>query len=248
MEIKGLGMIATVARDLIGFLLACLVVGFVTVLFVYPPAELAALPANVFSQRASQAGTLALLAATHSALFGAAFAFIAAVIGEWLSIRSFVYYLFAGTVIGLLGFLTQYSSEIGGQPTILNNYALKAFLTAGFFGGLVYWLAAGQFAGSDEGAAAGPEADKGPGLFGKGWVRPKIIVADSPDTGKIPASLSERIEKPEPKIQEKPPATAKPAMASATTSVPSTKPAADQRPKSEGSNDKPQDGDKSGKA
>src|SRR5690606_17813540 len=93
-------------------------------------------------------GTLALLAATHSAIFAAPFVLVACVLGEWQNIRSVVFYTLAGVVIGLAGFLAQYSAEAVGQPTIINNYALKAYLTAGFFAGLAYWLFAGRSAGS----------------------------------------------------------------------------------------------------
>jgi hypothetical protein len=55
--------------------------------------------------------------------------------------------------------------EVEGQPTIVNDYALRAFLTVGFFGGLAYWLAAGRRAGGRRGdrpatvaSAPGPEA------------------------------------------------------------------------------------------
>jgi hypothetical protein len=75
------------------------------------------------------------------------FTLIVATIGEIFSIRSPAFYLIGGVIIALLGFAAQYASESPGQPTILNNYALKAFLTTGFFGGFVYWVAAGQFAG-----------------------------------------------------------------------------------------------------
>ena len=48
----------------------------------------------------------------------------------------------------LSGVKAQFESEVTGQPTILNAYALTAFITAGFVAGLAYWLIAGRKAGS----------------------------------------------------------------------------------------------------
>lgn len=134
-------------RVFLGFIIACVVAGLATVLFVDTPAEIAGAPGAEVQSRAGQALELALLTATHSAIFSFVFVIIAAVIAEWLAIRSLPYYLIAGTGIALLGFFAQYQSEVSGQPTILNNYALKAFLTSGFFAGFAYWLIAGRFSG-----------------------------------------------------------------------------------------------------
>ena len=142
-----LRLITTLARVAFGFALASIAAGLVTVMFVDTPVDVLAQPASRLPQTASQTLDLALLTATHYGIFSAAFVLIAAGLGEWLSMRSLPFYLIAGVGIGLLGFIAQFSSEVAGQPTILNNYALKAFLTAGFFGGFVYWLASGQFAG-----------------------------------------------------------------------------------------------------
>ena len=121
--------------------------GLVTVLFVNTPIDVLAEPFDRLPKTASETFDLALLAATHLGIFASVFALIAAGMGEWFSIRSLSFYLVAGMIIALLGFSAQYASEVAGQPTILNNYAIKAFLTVGFFGGFFYWLAAGQFAG-----------------------------------------------------------------------------------------------------
>lgn len=163
-----LKILATLARVGLGFVLASLTAGLVTVLFVNTPSEIAAQPVSQYSQTATDTLDLALLTATHSAIFAAAFVLIAAGFGEWFSIRALPFYLILGCAISLLGLAAQFSSEIAGQPTILNNYAIQAFLTAGFFAGFIYWLAAGQFAGSpapEETVAevaeitAAPEAD-----------------------------------------------------------------------------------------
>jgi hypothetical protein len=142
-----LRVLGTVARVAFGFVLACIAAGLVTMMFVNTPADVLAQPVSRLPQTASDTFELALLTATHIAIFAIAFVLITAGVGEWFSIRSLTYYLITGTAIAMLGFVAQYASEVTGQPTILNNYAVKAFLTTGFFAGFVYWLAAGQFAG-----------------------------------------------------------------------------------------------------
>ena len=209
-----MGIIKTLARILAGFLLASFIAGLVQVMYVWTPAELASVPSAAFPAKAGNTLELALLAATHSAIFGAAFALIAAGIAEWLSIRSIGYFLFAGTAIALLGFTAQYASEVSGQPTILNNYALQAYLTAGFFAGLAYWLAAGHRAGAhdrddDERSAKSDEP------------RQRIIVEKTPAGVRKPGSLAEKLAKPMQAAAAAASAATKPA-----TSVPVTKVAA----------------------
>ena len=126
-------MIGRIVRVLVGFILACLAAGLTIVLFVYTPVELA-LDAG---ERVSEVGLLALAAATHSAVFAAPFALIGAAIGEWRNIISWTYYALVGVVIAVIGFLVQYWSETGGVPaSILNSYALSAFLLTGLIAGL----------------------------------------------------------------------------------------------------------------
>jgi len=151
--------LSTLARVLFGFVLASLAAGLVTVLFVTTPVEVLNEPFERLPKTASETFDLALLAATHLGIFASVFVIIVALLSEVFSVRSLTFYLFAGVAIAMLGFTAQYQSEVAGQPTILNNYAIKAFLTIGFFGGFFYWLAAGQFAGRPYGwqqAAAGP--------------------------------------------------------------------------------------------
>jgi hypothetical protein len=152
--LKFLGSIARVA---FGFILASLAAGLVMMLFVNTPTEVLAQPVSRLSSTAGATFELALLAATHIAIFAFLFALIMAGLGELFSLRGLPFYLSAGVIIAALGFVAQYSSEIPGEPTIFNNYALKTFLTTGFFAGFVYWLAAGQFAGRAPAVvAAGP--------------------------------------------------------------------------------------------
>lgn len=136
-------MILSVLRVMVGFILACLAGGAVQVLFALTPADLM----NRGADALAQAGQWSLLAAIHSAVFSAPFALVMVTLGEWRSIRGWLYYAASGVAIAAAGFIAQLSSEGPGQPSIVNNYALTAFLTAGFVAGNVYWLLAGRRAG-----------------------------------------------------------------------------------------------------
>lgn len=140
-------MLGTLFRVLFGFIIACLVAGAAVVAFVITPADIATLPAELRWERLGSAGVLSLLAATHAAIFAFPFALIAIAIGEGLSIRSWIYYVLVGIAIALGGFGAHYMVEVGSEPTIVNDYAIRAFLTLGFFGGFAYWMAAGRRAG-----------------------------------------------------------------------------------------------------
>jgi hypothetical protein len=143
-------MIGGLFRVLFGFIVACLVAGAATVAFVITPADIATLPAALRPDRLSSAGTLSLLAATHSAIFAAPFALIALVIAERRCIRSWVYYAAVGILIAFAGFGAEYLNEVG-QPSIVNSYAMRAYLAVGFLGGIAYWLAAGRRTGGRRG-------------------------------------------------------------------------------------------------
>jgi len=154
-------MLGRMIRVVFGFAVACLAAGLTIVLFVTTPVELASTPSNAFRDTLSANALLALAAATHSAVFAAPFALIGAVIGEWRRLTHWTYYALVGIAIAALGFFAQYYSEGGTQASIVNNYALVAFLTMGFVGGMVYWLVAGQFAHEDQGPRT-PEIIKPP--------------------------------------------------------------------------------------
>ena len=137
----------TLLRVIFGFIVACLIAGLTTVAFVVTPADLATLPADAWSERLGNAGVLSLLAATHSAIFAFPFALLAIVIAEWARVRSWIYYVIVGLAIALGGFAAEYLNEVAGQPSIVNAYALRAFLAVGILSGLAYWLVAGRRAG-----------------------------------------------------------------------------------------------------
>ena len=128
---------------IIGFVIACLAAGLTMALFVYSPLELV----DLQSERLREVGLLSLAAATHSAVFAAPFALIGAGFGEWRRVRSWMYYVLVAIAIAAIGFLAQFRAEAQGEASIVNNYAVTAFLLTGFVAGFVYWLFAGRSAG-----------------------------------------------------------------------------------------------------
>jgi hypothetical protein len=143
-----------VIRVLFGFVAACLAAAVTLVLFVYTPVELAGLPSGMIAGRVAEAATFALVISPHVATFAALPALVAVVAGERRAISSWTYYVLVGIGVAVLGFLTQHLTEAPDQTTILQNYALAAFLAAGFAGGFVYWLLSGRFLGRGPGARA----------------------------------------------------------------------------------------------
>jgi hypothetical protein len=145
-------MISGMLRVIIGFGFACLAAGFTMVLFVYTPLELAS---ELISERITEAALLSLAAGTHSAVFAAPFALIGAGLGEWQKIGSWLYYVLVGIAIACVGFLAQFWTEAAGGDTIVNSYAVTAFIVTGFVAGIVYWLFSGRY-------AAGPDGQRAP--------------------------------------------------------------------------------------
>lgn len=148
-------MLGRLLATFLSFLLACLGAGLTTALFATTPAELVGLPADVASDRIVRLIETGVFAAVQSFVFSVPFAVAAIAVGEWQRIRVWTYYAGAAVLIALVGFLAHWSGEMPGQPTIVNNYALSAFITAGFVAGLVYWVGAGRSAGRDERRGAG---------------------------------------------------------------------------------------------
>lgn len=140
-------MLGRIFYILMSFALACLAAGLTKVLFATTPSELAGLPPDVAADRMSKVFESGIFAGVVTGMFSAPFAAVVAAIGEWRRLRDWTYYALSGVAIALVGFLAQYSGEPQGAPSIVNNYALTAFLTAGFVGGLIYWLFAGRTAG-----------------------------------------------------------------------------------------------------
>ena len=150
-----------VIRVLFGFAVACFAAAATLVLFVYTPAEFATLPSGMGSDRLSEAALFALVVTPHVAIFAALPALIGVVIAERRGIADWSYCVLVGIAIAVLGFLAQHFSEAPGQTTILHNYALIAFLTAGFIGGFAYWLFSGRYAGRRSATPASPAPSGG---------------------------------------------------------------------------------------
>lgn len=142
-------MFGKALRILVGYAAACLVAGVVKVLFVLTPAQLSELPSDVAADRIANGAVWALAVATHSAIFAAPVALIAIAVGEWRELRGWLFYVLAAIAIMMVGYVSQYVSEGTSEPSIANNYAFTAFLTAGFFAGYAYWMIAGRLAGGD---------------------------------------------------------------------------------------------------
>ena len=151
-------MIKKLLRILLGFVVACLGAGLTMVLFVLTPGEIVGLPPDVAGDRLAKGFELAVFVAIQAALFSAPFALVAAGLGEALRNREWTFYAIVGLAIAGLGFFAQHSTEQVGQPTIVNNYALTAFLTAGFVGGMLYWVLSGRSAGGRMLEIIGPTA------------------------------------------------------------------------------------------
>lgn len=135
-------MIMSVLRVLVGFALACIAGALIKLGFSTPNDVLTDDP-----DKLSWSLEQVLLAATHSAVFSAPFALVAAAIGEWQSIRSWVYYALAGIAIAIAGYIAIYSGETAGPNSIVNQYATIAYLCSGLVAGWVYWLISGRNAG-----------------------------------------------------------------------------------------------------
>ena len=143
-------------RVLIGFSIACLAAGFVQVLFAVTPAELVV----AGDDRIGEAATWGLLSATQIAVFAAPFALLAAIVSEWQGIRSFAYHAIVAMVIAVAGFGLIHATESTSEASIVNSYAMAAYLTSGFVGGLVYWLFAGRSATRNDRAQLRMESDR----------------------------------------------------------------------------------------
>ncbi|MBU2533677.1 MAG: hypothetical protein KKB37_13120 [Alphaproteobacteria bacterium] len=151
-----LRFIGAVLRVMIGFALACLAGGFIQVLFAVTPAELMV----AGDERLGEAGTWGLLSATQIAVFSAPFAVIAILLSEWRAVRSFAFHAIVGMVIAVAGFGLIHATESPAEASIVNSYAMAAYLTSGFVAGLVYWLIAGRLAGPWRGQQVRMESDR----------------------------------------------------------------------------------------
>lgn len=147
-------MLLGLLRVLIAFVLACFVAGIVQVGFAVGWQAL--LQANAEDRHVLE---WILLTATHTAVFTAPFALIAVSIAEWQALRSLVFHMIWSIATGLAGFLAQYQSELPGQPSIANEYALMTYVSTGVAAGIVYWMFSGRYSGNPERVEIRPRLD-----------------------------------------------------------------------------------------
>ena len=177
-------------RVVIGFVLACLAAGAVQVLFAVTPAELIDAGTDYWSQ----GGLWVLESATILGIFALPFVIPSIILSEWLGVRSFAYHGFIGIAIAIGGFGAITMGESPDAPSIINSYAMAAFLTTGLVGGFVYWLFAGRFARrsrteqapSPTVATTPPAKSVGP----TSPLKPKPDAPANPSTGTVPATKS----------------------------------------------------------
>jgi hypothetical protein len=93
------------------------------------------------SRRGPVFGVL-LFARTVSPALTALPALIAVVAGEVMRVRSWMYYVLAGG-LSLAAIPILAAPETAELSSILASHAMTIFATAGFAGGLLYWLLAG---------------------------------------------------------------------------------------------------------
>lgn len=136
-------MIGSLLRVLFAFLAACLAAAFVQVFFAFSPFQIASPDEGL-----SLLGVLSIIpkAMVQSMLFAAPFVLVAAAVAEWQGIQDWIYYTVVGVAIAFAGFTALHMGE-STDSTLLHDYALRAFLTAGAIAGFVYWMAGGRDAG-----------------------------------------------------------------------------------------------------
>ena len=142
----------SVARVLIGLTVACLTAAAIKVGHVITPPELAVLTGDALAQRLMRFGELTLLTATHQSLFIVPLALIAMLVTEVNRLRGWFTYALLGVAIAMAGFCVQVVGE-GDLRTIVNDYAVRAYIIEGLFAGLAYWFVAGRYAGWRRGGA-----------------------------------------------------------------------------------------------
>ncbi len=145
-----------ILKAVLGFLAASVAAGAAQVAFAIGQPGLSSLFGSDFSERIGPILGLVLIASVLTAVFAALFAAVAIALGRVQGFHGWVYYTLCGLVIGAGGFLAQRAGEPPGAATIVNPYALKAYLASGFLGGLVYWLIAERGGARTAGAAPAP--------------------------------------------------------------------------------------------
>ncbi len=188
-----MGFLGILIRVTVGFVLACLAAGAVKVLFAVTPSELI----DASTQYWQQSGIWTLYSSTMIAMFAAPFAIISAIFSEWQGIRSFAYHGFIGIAIAVAGFALIATGESPDAPSIVNSYAMAAFLTTGLVSGFVYWLFSGRF------AYRGMVVDAANTLVGKNPVDKRQTISQ-PTATSADAALPAQPVKPAPSTDRQP--------------------------------------------
>jgi len=142
----------TIGRVLTGLTVAMLVAAAIKVVHVITPASFIGLSSAEALGRLLRFADLTAVTATQQALFVLPLAVIAASVMEVNRARGLITSAVLGVVLAMAGFLVQWTGE-NAERTILNDYALRAYMIEGFFAGIAYWLVAGRFAGWRRGGA-----------------------------------------------------------------------------------------------
>lgn len=140
-------MLGRLFSVIIACLWSALAAGLVIVLFATTPAEILSAPSDVARDKMWRLLELSIFSGVQALVFGWPFLLLAIIIAEWRAIRTWLFYAIVGMAVSLAGFMAHYASEGAGDYTIVNNYALTAYLTAGFVAGVLYWALAGRLAG-----------------------------------------------------------------------------------------------------
>jgi hypothetical protein len=138
-------MFGRVLRVICGFFLACFAAGLTLSLFAFPPAAMKT-AVEGSSDAIVELCLFALAVTQYCALFAAPFALLGVIFAERQGIRSWTGHVIAGMVIAGFAMLTRYASEAASAPSIINTYAVAAFLAAGIASATTYWILAGRFA------------------------------------------------------------------------------------------------------
>jgi hypothetical protein len=137
-------MFGRVLRAICGFFLACFAAGLTLTLFAFPPAAMK-MAIEDSSDAIVDLCLFALAVTQYCALFAAPFALLGVMFAERQGIRSWTSHMIAGMVIAGFAVLIRYASEAAGSPSIINTYAVSAFLAAGIASATTYWILAGRF-------------------------------------------------------------------------------------------------------
>lgn len=149
------------ARVCAGYVLACVAAAYTKLLFMTTPAQLSTLPSDLLAERMTDILSRGWKYAVLFVIFSLPFAVIAIAVAEWRRLGGWQYCVLSAIAISMVSYVARYNGEAPGDPTIVNNYALLAYVTTGFVAGLLYWLVAGRSSGRRI-YSAEPEAEPAP--------------------------------------------------------------------------------------